>query len=95
MIHRIIGKTADLYLIQGDNATQPDGLFRTASILGRVTTVDRKGKNVFFGLGPERFLFAFLSRRGRLFTVRNLTRMLLRPLKGKRFVTLGKPFLLK
>jgi signal peptidase I len=67
VIHRVVGKREDSYFIKGDNASEADGLVQKANILGFVTGVERKGKKVFIGLGPERFLIAFLTRRGLLF----------------------------
>jgi signal peptidase I len=65
-IHRIIGRQGDRYLIKGDNSRQPDGLIPKENILGYVTKVQRNNKNVLLGLGPERFMIAFLSRLGLL-----------------------------
>lgn len=61
-LHRIIGKPQGFYLIKGDNNYEEDGLIPIASILGKVIKVERNGKRVFFGLGQERFIIAFLSR---------------------------------
>jgi len=63
-IHRVVGKKGDTYLLKGDNATEADGLISESNILGCVRMVEREGLRVFFGLGPERFLIAYLNRRG-------------------------------
>ena len=65
-IHRVVGKKGNTYLLKGDNATEADGLICESNILGCVRIVERRGLRVFFGLGPERFLIAFLTRRGLL-----------------------------
>ncbi|MBM4128546.1 MAG: hypothetical protein FJ243_00330 [Nitrospira sp.] len=65
-IHRVIGKEGDSYLIKGDNSSEADGLVEKGNILGYVTKVERDGEKVFIGLGPERFLIAFLSHIGLL-----------------------------
>jgi len=71
VVHRIIGRHRTDYRIQGDNsAGQVDGLIPKKNILGRVTRVERKGRKVWLGLGPERFLVAFLSRTKLLSPVR-------------------------
>jgi len=63
VIHRIISKKNGYSLIlKGDNSTRKDILFQRNNILGYVTKVERDGKKVFLGLGPERFLIVFLSR---------------------------------
>ena len=63
-IHRVVGKKGNTYLLKGDNATETDGLISESDILGCVRMVERRGLRVFFGLGPERFLIAYLNRRG-------------------------------
>ncbi len=69
VIHRVVGKREDSYFIKGDNASEADGLVQKANILGFVTGVERKGKKVFIGLGPERFLIALLSPKNLLLSV--------------------------
>lgn len=64
IVHWVVGKRGDAFLIQGDNAQEGDGLVPRANVLGRVTEVKRDGKPVRLGLGPERRLIALLSRWG-------------------------------
>lgn len=64
IVHRVVGKRDGDFLIKGDNIARSDGLIPMASILGSVTKVERDGKEVYIGLGPERLLIAFLTRRG-------------------------------
>jgi hypothetical protein len=81
IVHRVVGNRGTAFLIQGDNTGgKPDGLFQPEDILGCVTGIERNGRQVVFGLGPERFLVAFLSRSGLL---RGLLWML-RSVKGHR-----------
>ena len=63
-VHRVVGKKGDFYVTKGDNICEPDDSVPGENILGFVTRVERDGKEVFLGLGPSRFLIAFLSRRG-------------------------------
>ena len=63
IIHRVVGKRADSCLIKGDNFPEGDDFVPTANILGHVARVERDGKEIFLGLGLERFLIAFLTRR--------------------------------
>ena len=82
VVHRIIAKTQDGYLIQGDNqGARTDALISPENILGRVTAVERNGRLIRLGLGPEKFLIALLSSRFLLQP--NLARLaiLLRPLR--------------
>ena len=65
-IHRVVGEKGHFYCIRGDNSFQADGFIPKTSILGRVKRVERNGKRVYLGLGPERFLIALLTRRGLL-----------------------------
>ena len=75
-IHRVIGKKGNTYLLKGDNATETDGLISESDILGCVRMVERRGLRVFFGLGPERFLIAYLNRRGILLSLIYMLRKL-------------------
>jgi len=64
VIHRVVGKNNDCYLIKGDNVPEIDSFIPRNDILGHVSRVERNGKNIFLGLGPERFMIAFLSLKG-------------------------------
>jgi signal peptidase I len=66
-IHRIVRKKGDLYVTKGDNRSETEESVPIENILGSVTRVQRDGKQVFLGLGPERCLIGFLGRRGLLF----------------------------
>jgi len=68
-IHRVVGKIRDTCLVKGENALEPDGLIERNHMIGIITRVERKGKKVFFGLGPERFLIALLTRTNLLLPV--------------------------
>ncbi|MDH4299243.1 MAG: S24/S26 family peptidase [Dehalococcoidia bacterium] len=71
LLHRIIGPTASGWLLKGDNCREPDGEVSADLILGRVTRLERGGRRVRFGLGPERSAIALLSRgRGLNFCTR-------------------------
>ena len=68
-VHRIVRKKGDLYVTRGDNRSENDERVPQESILGFVTGVQRDGKQVFLGLGPERFLIAFLGQKGLFFPI--------------------------
>jgi hypothetical protein len=72
LIHRVVRKIGDACLVKGEKALQPDGLIERRDMIGIITRVEREGKKVFFGLGPERFLIALLTRT-------NLLLLVLRP----------------
>jgi signal peptidase I len=63
VVHRVVAVAGDRCRIQGDNNLVPDGEIPCASIIGTVSRVERAGRPVRFGLGPERSLIALLSRR--------------------------------
>lgn len=65
-VHRVVGKKGDRYVTKGDNSSEADESVAAQNILGFVTRVERNGKDVFLGLGPERFLIALLVGRGLL-----------------------------
>ena len=69
IIHRVVGKIGDAFLLKGESALEPDGLIKKENILGLVTKVERKGKRIFLGLGPERFLIALLTRKNLLLPI--------------------------
>jgi signal peptidase I len=66
-IHRIVRKEGAFYITQGDNTPDTAEIVPAENILGCVSKVEREGKQVFLGLGPERYLIAHLGRRGLLF----------------------------
>jgi len=70
ILHRLVGIHNSTYLIQGDNLfCSPDGLIPVNALLGKVTKVEREGRTVVLGMGPERVLIAFFSRVGLLSTI--------------------------
>ena len=68
VVHRAVGVRGGAALIQGDNwlgedgVVYTDGIIPQANLLGRVTRIERNGRPVRLGLGPERFVIAWLSR---------------------------------
>jgi len=71
-VHRVVAKKGDAFFIQGDSDHNfTDGLVSTENLVGSVTHLWREGRKVRLGLGPERLLIAFLSRRGWLISLRD------------------------
>ena len=66
IIHRIVGKKGNCYLIKGDRVPEADGLIPGNNLLGIVTKIERNGRRFLPGSGPERVIIAFLSRKGLL-----------------------------
>ena len=64
LVHRMIEKRNGTYRFQGDNSLQPDGMIAGTHLLGRVKRVERDGRKIYLGLGPERILIALLNRNG-------------------------------
>lgn len=62
-VHRLVGREGDHWFARGDNLAWVDGLIAKADILGRVRRIERGGKTVHWGLGPERVIIAYLSKR--------------------------------
>lgn len=81
LIHRIVAKKRNHYLIKGDNCCQPDCLIEEKDILGCVVSVERENKTVFLSLGTERIIIAFLSRNGLLPVVFFFWRLIPKPLR--------------
>jgi signal peptidase len=65
-VHRVVGKKNHAFLIMGDRSPTTDGMISKTNILGCVMKVERNGKAISFGFGPERILIAFLTRTGLL-----------------------------
>jgi hypothetical protein len=64
VVHRVVGRRGTELLVQADSAARAaDDLVPGSSVLGRVKRVERNGQPVRFGLGTERRVVAFLSRR--------------------------------
>jgi hypothetical protein len=80
VVHRVVSRQGNLFLIQGDNGGEEGDLVAASSILGRVAGVKRDGAPVRLGLGPERRIIAALSRRGLLQPALRRVWPLLRPI---------------
>jgi hypothetical protein len=63
-VHRIVHVSRKGYLTKGDNTLEPDGRVSRSSIIGRVVQVKHHGRSVKLGLGAERIVISWLSRRG-------------------------------
>jgi len=61
-IHRIIQKTEKGWLIRGDNCPEPDGVVAVEEIIGRVSRVERAGRDIHLGIGGAGKLIALLNR---------------------------------
>lgn len=84
VVHRVVARCRAASLVQGDaESGYPDPLVLQESLVGRVTRVERNGRDAWLGLGPERVLIAWLSRLGQL-----------TPLRG-RIAAWRRPFLRK
>lgn len=72
VVHRIVDISENLFFINGDNYPQnPDGWVPFENLLGRVVEVNRNGRRIWLGLGVERYLIAYLSRRNWLSPLRS------------------------
>ena len=73
VVHRIVAVSENAVLIHGDNNPQnSDGWIPCEYLLGRVIEIKRDGRHVWLGLGLERYLIAFLSRKKWLTPVRSI-----------------------
>lgn len=66
VIHRLVRvrkKPQVRYITKGDNADKPDCLISRTDMLAYVKKVERGGRIILFGTGPERRVIAYLSRR--------------------------------
>jgi ribosomal protein S18 acetylase RimI-like enzyme len=81
-IHRIIEQTDDGWLIRGDNCPEPDGVVTTEKIIGRVSRIERRGREAHLGIGKARPLIALLNR-GNILLRRTEFLLLLRRTAGR------------
>ncbi len=84
VIHRVVAQKKRHLLIKGDNLISADGLVHERDILGKVIKVERGTKQIHIGLGPERFLIAYLARWGLLLPLLFPIKKILRPFIRKR-----------
>jgi hypothetical protein len=80
VLHRVVARSAGDVVLRGDNCREPDGVLKESEVLGVVSRVERAGRRVAFGQGPERRLIAALSRRGALMPVVAVARRVRRAL---------------
>jgi signal peptidase I len=78
LVHRVIGKRADAFIIKGDNHATGEDHVPPVNILGRVTKLKRGTRTVRLGLGPDRLLIALLSRSRFFFVLLSVLRRLVR-----------------
>jgi Peptidase S24-like len=57
-VHRVVARRDGGYLMRGDNAEVTDGWVAAADVFGRVSRVERAGRALRIGLGPEGRLIA-------------------------------------
>lgn len=66
IVHRVVAHASGGVLVRGDGAGQADGVAPPRDVLGVVVDVERGGRRVRLGCGPERLPIAALSRAGLL-----------------------------
>jgi hypothetical protein len=62
IIHRIVGRRGEFFMVKGDNHSGRYENVLKGSILGYVQAIEKGSKKRYLGLGLERFLIAWLSR---------------------------------
>ena len=65
-VHRVTKKDGGFLVTRGDSARVDDGRISKANLLGHVTHVERNGKRIRLGLGPERSMLGLMARLGLL-----------------------------
>ncbi len=80
-VHRVVAGAGEKLVTRGDAMTRPDDPVAAGEVLGVMTRHRRRGRRVRLGLGPERVLIAWLSRRGLLVPLLRPWRWLVRKAK--------------
>ena len=86
MTHRLIEKRGDFLLFKGDLNSEPDGWITREELLGIVKRVERNGQKKYLGLGKERILIAWLTRKNVFFPLLEKSRMLKKCFKKNRSI---------
>lgn len=84
IVHRVIRKMDESFLTRGDGLQHSDGTIPMTNIIGFVAKVERNGRKVVFGLGLERLLIAFLSRKQFIVPIWEVVRKFIRPDSGNK-----------
>jgi hypothetical protein len=72
VVHRIVAKHKKFVYTIGDGIlNQADGWIPVENIIGLLTRIERNGRRVWLGLGLERYLIAYFSRKGWLNSLNN------------------------
>jgi hypothetical protein len=66
VVHRVVAHGAGGVLVRGDGAGRADGVAGPDDVLGQVVAVERNGRRIRLGCGPERRAISALSRAGLL-----------------------------
>jgi hypothetical protein len=66
VVHRLVGRDGGRAVVRGDTAPAADPPLAYEAVLGVVAGIERGGRAVRLGLGRERVVIAWLSRRGLL-----------------------------
>ena len=64
VVHRVVAVRDASVDVKGDNVDGSDGEIPRPRVLGCVSRIERDGRDVRLGLGPERRIVAALSRSG-------------------------------
>jgi len=84
VVHRLIGKKGPDFRFKGDNISGLEDVVPLNSLFGCVKGVERNGKRVIFGLGPERLIIVLLVRMHIFSVLVSSLRKLLRPVVKRR-----------
>jgi len=91
LAHRVVRISEGRYFCKGDNVSAGgDGWVSVEDVLGRVTRVERDGREHHMGLGAEKWLIALLSRGNSLVPLLNFLRRIKRGIKRLFSVGVGR-----
>jgi hypothetical protein len=83
IVHRVTARRPGSYRISADGLRGPDDVVPATSVLGAATRVERRGRRVRLGLGPERALVGGLLRLGLLQPLVAAVRLARAPFAGQ------------
>lgn len=77
IVHRVVEISDNRYRIWGDNIHEDDGEVPKSAIIGSITCIERRGRMIRLGTGPERVIIAFMLRRQWLSSLKHIGKTLL------------------
>ena len=84
VVHRVINRRKNDCVVKGDNRFETDGYVPLKNIIGYVSSVEREGRQISLGLGPERGIISFFFSKRITYFFITLIKKFLNHIRKKR-----------